>query len=155
MQTAIKLLLSNLEPTDSFGLITFAEKATVIQELAPVSRINRPAFEATLSGIGSGGGTSLSVSVAEATRMLRSHTGKAETEESRMLFLTDMCDSAEDRIAGKELHGLVTQAATDGMHSTFIGLGTDFNSDVSEVVTKVAPPNKPSLQIKLYTAKNF
>jgi len=80
----------------------------------------------------------------EATRMLKQEITRTLRDDSfvfldgestspienRIIFLTDMCDTSEDSTGPAKLLQISNENSKIGIHTTFIGVGVDFNTDV-------------------------
>jgi hypothetical protein len=53
------------------------------------------------------------------------------------VFLTDMQDTSEDKAGPDRLLALSQLNAKSGVYCTFIGMGVDFNSEITARITQV------------------
>mgnify|MGYP002386144264 FL=1 len=133
-QAAISALLPSLRASDAFGLVVFHEQA---REVVPLQVVGEPvgAFYSRVvdrvSEIQVGGGTKLLSGMELATKMMLQQYGANTTLEKRLVLITDMQDTSEDAEGPDALFALGLENAKRAIYSTYIGVGVDFNTEVS------------------------
>jgi len=137
---AFKALVQHLLPQDRIGLVIFNEEAKIIQDLTLVESINKGDLLKKVEPIQAGGGTVLSNGMEIATKMLLS-VYEEDTKENRIIFLTDMCDTSEDNAGPERLLEFSRKNATLGIFASFIGVGVDFDTTITEKVSRVRGSN--------------
>ena len=117
---------------DMVSMMTFDD---CTQELARAcSWEQRESVVAAAHNLAAGGGTNLNLGMREAVKLMQevknTHFKDVDcTEvEHRIIVLTD--DQPNFGFDQSELREMVTNAAKDGIHFTFVGIGADFNSNI-------------------------
>jgi len=95
------------------------------------------------------GGTCLSEGIKAGTALFKS-VEKAQTNENRMIFLTDMIPNTGDT-DGKALFNITKNNAQEKIYTTFIGVGVDFNTDLVALISKIRACN----YISVKSSKDF
>ncbi len=137
-------LLDQLKHGDNFGLVLFDDTAEVKRDLMPFNEEEED-LRRQISRIEDGGGTNWSRGYRKALSMFDRHRGKDSTGykedyENRIVFITDaMPNQGELRPEG--LFGMTSSASQKGIHTSFIGVGLDFNTDLVEHVSKIEGAN--------------
>lgn len=132
-------LTEQLEDDDRFGLVTFAEDAETV---VPVERLgvrDRDALEGRIRSIEADGGTNLASGMDLAGELVEPYVDE-EGYDTRVVYLTD----AMPNVGGTDAGGLESRLLADaerGIHTTFVGVGMDFNSDLVEGITAVRGAN--------------
>ncbi|WP_267641267.1 vWA domain-containing protein [Haloarchaeobius amylolyticus] len=149
---ALASLTKQLRPGDRFGVVLYNSEAAVAKPMNPVERTDMDAIRGHIrEDIEATGGTHLSAGLDAASGLLEEYRDADQTTyENRMIVLTDAmpnigdtsADSLEDRLA---------REAENNVHSTFVGIGVDFNSDIVDQITSVRGANYYSV----HSAKQF
>ena len=85
-----------------------------------------------------GGGTRLVLGLREAAAQARAmRAAGSEGAETRVVFLTDMCDTSEDAGGPQELLQLSAELSREGIHVTYIGVGVDFDGETTRLIARV------------------
>jgi len=136
---AVGSVAERLDSEDRLGIVTFDSNAHVERRLRPVENTERA--KSSVRRIRADGSTSLSDGMDEATAMLRRFENADPTEyENRVVFVTDaMPNTDETRRTG--LLRRIEENADSGVHTTFIGVGVDYNTELVEGITSVRGAN--------------
>ena len=134
-------MTEHLNEDDRFGMVVFNGDAAVAKPVRKVGETDMDAIRGHIRELQAGGGTRMSAGMAEATRMLRNYTDADRSEyENRMVFITDampnLGDTDEDSLLGR-----MEENAEDSIHTTFVGMGVDFNTEIVEEITSVRGAN--------------
>ncbi|WP_306059574.1 vWA domain-containing protein [Natronococcus wangiae] len=132
-------LLDQLEDDDRFALVTFDDRAETVASLERVDDRDRDALEEEILAIEADGGTNLGSGMDRARELVGPHADE-EGYDTRVVYLTDAMPNAGDTSAG----GLGSRLEADaerGIHSTFVGVGMDFNSELVGEITAVRGGN--------------
>jgi Ca-activated chloride channel homolog len=112
-------LVSRLRPVDELALVSYDDQ---VRLLAPLEPVREAPLRAAIAGLRSGGSTNLSGGWLRGLEQLRGHGGK-------ILLLTD--GIANVGITGRgELAELATTGAREGIGTTTIGFGADFDEEL-------------------------
>ncbi|MCT9094787.1 VWA domain-containing protein [Haloarchaeobius sp. HME9146] len=149
---ALASLTEQLRPGDRFGVVLYNGTAAVAKPMNPVEQTDMEAIRGHIKeDIRATGGTNLSAGLSDASKLLEEYRDADQTTyENRMIVLTDAmpnigetsADSLEDRLA---------REAENNVHSTFVGIGVDFNSEIIDQITSVRGANYYSV----HSAKQF
>jgi len=131
-------LTEKLEAGDTVSVVVFDDKAETLLHPTKISDGGVDKVSSVLAPIHTRGGTVVSsgliegIKVAQEARKLRNFEGPQET---RLVLLTDMGDG-EVRSAEKTIQEMTTKCALeDNIHCTYIGLGEDFEQELTEKIT--------------------
>lgn len=132
-------LTEQLRDDDRLGVVLFNHRAHVAKPLRDVGETDMPAIRRHIKEIGAGGGTNLADGFEAAVDMLLDSSAAAPVEQ-RVVFMTDMMPNT-GTTGEAELTTLFSDAAADGIHSTFIGMGLDANADLAETLSGIRGAN--------------
>ncbi|MFC3958433.1 vWA domain-containing protein [Halovivax cerinus] len=136
---AVVALTDQLEADDRFGLVTFDSGADTVVPLDRMGDRDRTALADDVQSIRAGGGTDLEAGMDRARGLAEGHVGE-EGYDTRVVYLTD----AMPNIGETSADGLESRLDADadrGIHSTFVGVGLDFNSELVDAITAVRGAN--------------
>jgi len=134
---AVAGLVDHLGPADNLGIVQFRDVARVVWPLESMASIDGEDLRAGIAGMHAVGGTNMDAGMDTATLMIG---GAADGYENRIIFLTDAMPNLGDT-SREGLLGAVSRNAESGIHTTFIGIGVDFNTQLVEELTKVRGAN--------------
>jgi len=139
---ALVSLTEQLEPGDRFGVILYNSASAVAKPLNPVAETDMDAIRTHIQeDIEATGGTNLSAGLDDATDLLGEYESADQTTyENRMIVLTDAMPNTGDTSEGG-LQGRLETAAEGNVHSTFVGVGVDFNTEIVDEITSVHGAN--------------
>ena len=143
---ALVALTEQLHPDDRVGVVLFNNEATVAKPLRDVETTDMDAIRGHIrEDIQAGGGTNIADGMAEAADMFGEYADADPTEaETRQIVITDAMPNTgqtddqalQDRLAGY---------AEDGIHTSFVGVGVDFNPELVDEITAVRGANYRSV----------
>ena len=137
---AIVAMLSHLKNDDRVGIVLFDNRAYRAKPLRLVGMSDKEAIRDHILALREQGGTDWSAGYAEALKLFDTINNVNKDYENRIVFLTDaMPNSGELR--KDKLFGMAKKASKRGIHTTFIGIGVDFNNDLVEYVSKTKGAN--------------
>jgi Ca-activated chloride channel family protein len=138
---AVASMTSHLTEDDRLGVVTYSGNARVFQELTSVGDLDRERFRERLDRIRADGSTNLDAGMRTARRMAEPYTNPNATErETRIVYVTDAMPNTGQTGAGS-LQSRIGDMADEGVYSSFVGVGVDFNSGVIEAVTSTRGAN--------------
>ena len=138
---AVVTLTEHLEDDDRFGMVTYDDDAQTVQPIRRVGETDVPNLRDRVRGLEASGGTNLDAGMDEATSMLDPYRDANQSEyETRVIYVTDAMPNLGDASKGG-LGGKLDSAASDGIHSTFVGVGVDFNTELVESINEVPGAN--------------
>ncbi|WP_181687331.1 vWA domain-containing protein [Halorhabdus salina] len=143
---ALVALTEHLQPDDRLGIVLFNNEASVAKPLRDVESTDMDAIRGHIrEDIQAGGGTNIADGMSEAADMLGEYSDSDPTEvETRQIVITDAMpnrgqtgdQALQDRLAGY---------AEDGIHTSFVGVGVDFNPELVDQITAVRGANYRSV----------
>lgn len=134
-KNAIRMFNEKLAPQDSLGLLTFHTEADVVYPLTIKSETNQAELEKKLQNIKAGGGTRIeSVFHQSLSQFLESNVKVSEGQiEKRIILITDVMD--DQFTSSKAL--IETLAEEHQIHTTIIGISSDFQSQYCENLVQI------------------
>jgi Ca-activated chloride channel family protein len=144
-------LIDHLNNDDRFGMVLFNNDAYLAKPLNLVGDTDMDAIRDHILEISANGGTHLSAGMQMATDLYDDFLDiEAEEYENRIIFLTDAMPNIGDT-SEQGLLGMTRNNADNGVYTTFIGIGVDFNTELTEYITKIRGANYYSV----HSAKQF
>lgn len=138
---SIVALLDHLNAEDRLGVVLFDDDAYKAKPMRYVGETDMQALEGHILDIEPRGGTDMSAGMELASEMLEEYAdADSEEYENRIIFITDAMPNQGD-YSEAGLLGLVEKNAEDAVHTTFIGVGVDFQAELIESITKVRGAN--------------
>eukprot|EP01126_Amoeba_proteus_P004985 TRINITY_DN11643_c0_g1_i11.p1 TRINITY_DN11643_c0_g1~~TRINITY_DN11643_c0_g1_i11.p1 ORF type:complete len:472 (+),score=99.15 TRINITY_DN11643_c0_g1_i11:249-1664(+) len=135
IQFAIQLS-SRLEPGDTVSVATFNHEANLLLFPTKISEDCVEKVRQVTSSLTASGGTNVlqGLNAAKVLAQEAKKLRKDQTHESRVLLLTDM-NTGEVMSAKTTIKQCTTEMATEGIHVSYIGIGEDFNQDLTEEIS--------------------
>jgi Ca-activated chloride channel family protein len=134
-------LLDHLQPDDKLGIVLFNNGALEFLALSQFGSLDEGSLRQRIAGIEHGGGTNMGAGMQLGTRMLEDLPGRDPiAEERRIIFLTDAQPNT-GTTSREGLAGIASANAAEGIYSTFIGIGVDFNTDLIESISDTEGAN--------------
>ena len=138
---AVVDLLDHLEDEDRLGIVLFNNDAHLAKPLNLVGETDMRAIADHILEISADGGTRFSAGMDMASGLYDELTDADATEyENRIIFLTDAMPNLGETSEGGLL-GMTRRNADSRVHTTFIGIGVDFNTELIEYITKIRGAN--------------
>ncbi|MFB6307714.1 MAG: VWA domain-containing protein, partial [Haloarculaceae archaeon] len=136
---AVATLTRKLNGDDRIGVVTYSNGANRLQSLRSVNETDMDRLRTRVEGIRANGGTNLDAGMRTARAMAEQHAGE-EGYATRIVYVTDAQPNLGDT-GGASLKSRLQAHASSGIHSTFVGVGVDFNSRLTETVATVRGAN--------------
>ena len=134
-------LLKHLNPSDRFGLVLFNNSALLAKPLSLVGQTDMSAISDHILEIQHNGGTNMHSGMIEGSKQFDDlEQLNLAGSENRIIFLTDAMPNLGRTNEG-DLINIAEKNANKGIHSTFIGIGVDFNTQLVEHITKIRGAN--------------
>ena len=148
---SIVSMLSHLKDDDRVGIVLFDHNAYRAKPLRLVGKTDKKAIRDHILKLEERGGTNWSAGYKEGLSLFDDiETMKDSAYENRIVFLTDAMPNMGE--LGKDrLFGMAKEASAKGIHTTFIGVGVDFNNDLVEYVSKTKGAN----YFSVHSSKEF
>lgn len=160
MQIANKSLVNmieHLKDEDRLGVVLFDNKAYKAKPLRLVKNTDINATKKHILDLKSRGGTNWSEGYKSGLTLFEKLEPKLKDPqiyENRVIFLTDAMPNRGE-LSEKGLFGLVDSASQNGIYTTFIGIGVDFNNDLVEAISKTKGANYFSVHSDIEFAKRL
>jgi Ca-activated chloride channel family protein len=133
---AIGAMVDRLEPDDRFGLVVFDSTA---EERLTIERMGQNGYATAKNAIyplQPRGGTNMEAGLEAGTRLMKRFVPEDGVDrEQRIIFLTDAMPNT-GAIEQNELYTIGKRNAEEGIHTTYIGIGVDFNTELVEALSK-------------------
>ena len=136
---SIVAMLSHLNDDDRVGVVLFDHNAYRAKPLRLVGETNKAAIRDHILELEERGGTNWSAGYKEGLKLFDDIKLNSEYE-NRIVFLTDAMPNRGE-LSDDKLFGMAKKASQKGIHTTFIGIGVDFNNDLVEYVSKTKGAN--------------
>ncbi|WP_123537803.1 vWA domain-containing protein [Halosimplex salinum] len=136
---AVVSMLGHLNDEDRVGVVRYDNTARTVQGLQRVSEIDRGDLRSDVRSLNADGGTNLDAGMTEAHDMLAERADDSE-RETRVVYVTDAMPNLGDTDGGS-LESRMQSYADEGIHTTFVGVGVDFNSRLTETISTVRGAN--------------
>jgi Ca-activated chloride channel family protein len=149
---ALVSLTEQLRPGDRFGVVLFNSTASVAKPLRRVEVTDMDAIRGHIrEDVRAGGGTNVSDALDSADELMAQFDDADPTEtENRTIVLTD-AQINTGRTDDEGLQADLAGHAERGHHTTFVGIGVDFNSELVDHLTAIEGGNYYSV----YSAEEF
>ncbi len=136
---SIVAMLSHLKDDDRVGIVLFDHNAYKAKPLREVGKTDKLAIRDHILELKPRGGTDWSAGYKEGLKLFDEIDLNSEYE-NRIIFLTDAMPNRGE-LSKNRLFGMAKEASQKGIHTTFIGVGVDFNNDLVEYVSKTKGAN--------------
>ncbi len=132
-------LTEQLHAEDRLGVVLYNHRAHVAKPLRDIGATDMPAIRRHIREIAAGGSTNLEDGFEAAVDMLVDGTPGSDVER-RVVFMTDMMPNT-GTTGESELTRLFADAAAEGIHTTFIGMGLDANAELADALSGIRGAN--------------
>jgi len=138
---AVVDLLSHLTEEDRFGMVVFSDQAFIKDPLTSMVDKDPQKLKGRILEIQETYGTNMEAGMRRGTSLLDRYLQANKSEyENRIIFLTDAMPNLGET-GESELLQMLKDNAEQGIYTTFIGIGVDFNTDLVENITKIKGAN--------------
>ena len=138
---SVNILIDQLNDDDRFGMVLFDDQSYIGTQIKMISEMDVDAIKEHILEIDSHGGTNFESGYTRATELLSEYQKSDANEyENRIIVITDAMPNTGD--TSKEgLVSYIKENAEIGTYTTFIGVGVDFNSELTETLSDVRGAN--------------
>jgi len=138
---SLNLLIDNLNDDDRLGIVLFESSAHLAKPLNLISETDVDAIKEHILEIEATGGTNFEDGYIEATKLFEEYSNSNQDEyENRIIILTDAMPNT-GTTSRNGLLNYVKKNAKNNIYTTFIGIGVDFNTDLTETLGTVTGAN--------------
>ena len=146
---SIVAMLKHLKDDDRVGVVLFDHNAYLAKPLNLVGKTDKKAVRDHILELKAKGGTNWSAGYKEGLKLFDG-LKEESAYENRIIFLTDAMPNRGE-LRKDKLFGMAKSASAKGIHTTFIGIGVDFNNDLVEYVSKTKGAN----YFSVHSSKEF
>ena len=138
---SVNILIDQLKEDDRFGMILFDNTSYIGKPISLVSETDMEAIKGHVLEIQPQGGTNFEAGYKEATKLFEEYINEDANEyENRIIVITDAMPNYG--VTSKDgLLSYVEKNSNNGIYTTFIGVGVDFNTELIEKITNVKGAN--------------
>lgn len=134
-------MLSHLNEDDSFALVIFDSNVETPFRLQQINENYKESLRSYIRSLKPRGGTNMELGIRAGINQYKNYTLASDREyENRIIFLTDAMPNLGST-SSSGLMSLADNAAQNHIHSTFIGVGLAFNSDLINRIAKIRGAN--------------
>lgn len=138
---SVVALLSHLSKDDRFGMVIFSDDAFLLDPLTSVADKNQDLLKSRILAIRETDGTNMEAGMQEGTALFDQFLQANKSEyENRIIFLTDAMPNLGET-GDLPLYRMLEDNADQGIYTTFIGIGVDFNTELIESISKLRGAN--------------
>jgi len=138
---AVVDLLDHLEEEDRFGMVIFSNDAFLVEPLTKMEDKNLNRLKSHILDIEDYSGTNMEAGMVKGTKLLEEFLDVDPLiRENRIIFLTDAMPNLGTRGEG-DLLSILEENANQGVYTTIIGIGLDFNTELVDAISKVRGAN--------------
>lgn len=138
-------MIDYLGNDDRLGIVLFENTAHVAKPLESMGAADRDRLKKNILAIHADGGTNMEAGIRAGTSLFETvRDADPDEYESRIIFLTDAMPNT-DLVSEFGLFGMIEKNAQKSIHTTVIGIGVDFNTELVEHITKVRGANYYSI----------
>lgn len=138
-------MLNHLDVDDRLGVVLFNNDAHTSKPLELIRFTNMEQLGENILDIHANGGTNMEAGMKQGTSLFDEFLDADPTKyENRIIFLTDAIPNLGDT-SSDGLFGMISENSKNGIHTTFIGIGVDLNTNLVETLTKVRGANYYSI----------
>jgi len=136
---SLNILIEQLKEDDRLGIVLFDDEAYLAKEMSLVGNTDIDAIKKHILEIEARGGTNFEAGYKEGTKLFR-ELGDQEDYEDRIIVITDAMPNYGET-SDEGLLRYVNNNAEEGIHTTFIGVGVDFNTKLIEQIGTIRGAN--------------
>jgi Ca-activated chloride channel family protein len=140
---AIVSMIAHLKEDDRLGIVLFDNQAYKAKPLRAVKNTDMEAIKKHILALKERGGTNWSAGYQSGVALfdsLEERFKNPDIYENRIIFLTDAMPNRGE-LNQNGLFNIAKEASAKHIHTTFIGIGVDFNNDLVEAVSKTKGAN--------------
>lgn len=144
---SVNLMIDKLHEDDRFGMVLFDSKAYLGKEITMINETDVKALKGHILEIEPKGGTNFEAGYEKATELFKDEFLKDEEYENRIIIITDAMPNTGTTSKNGLLKFIETNA-NNKIYTSLVGVGVDFNSDLTESISNVKGANYYSVSSK-------
>ena len=148
---SVNVLIDQLKDDDRFGMVLFDNSAYLGKPISLVKNTDISAIKKHILEIEANGGTNFEAGYTKATELFKEYLNVNSYEyENRIIVITDAMPNYGET-SDEGLMKYVKENAEKGIYTSFIGVGVDFNTELTEAISDVKGANYYSV----HSSKEF
>ena len=148
---SVNVLIDQLKDDDRFGMVLFDNSAYLGKPISLVKNTDISAIKKHILEIEANGGTNFEAGYTKATELFKEYLNVNSYEyENRIIVITDAMPNYGET-SDEGLMKYVKENAENGIYTSFIGVGVDFNTELIEAISDVKGANYYSV----HSSKEF
>ena len=148
---SVNVLIDQLKDDDRFGMVLFDNSAYLGKPISLVKNTDVSAIKNHILEIEANGGTNFEAGYTKATELFKEYLNVNSYEyENRIIVITDAMPNYGET-SDEGLMKYVKENAEKGIYTSFIGVGVDFNTELTEAISDVKGANYYSV----HSSKEF
>ena len=138
---SVNILIDQLKDDDRFGMVLFDDLAYLGKPISLIGETDINAIKNHVLEIDTHGGTNFEAGYTKATELFKEYLNVNSYEyENRIIVITDAMPNY-GRTDDESLMKYVKENADKGVYTSFIGVGVDFNTELTEAISDVKGAN--------------
>lgn len=138
---SVNILIDQLNDDDRFGMVLFNNEAYLGKPISLVSETDMESIKGHILEVEASGGTNFESGYTEATDLFKEYLNVDSDEyENRIIVITDAMPNY-GTTSKEGLLSYVEKNAENGIYTSFIGVGVDFNTKLIEQISDVRGAN--------------
>ena len=138
---SVNVLLDQLKADDRFGMVLFDDSAYIGKPISLIGETDVDAIKNHVLEINARGGTNFEAGYTKATELFKEYLNVNSYEyENRIIVITDAMPNY-GRTDDEGLMKYVKENADKGVYTSFVGVGVDFNTELTEAISNVKGAN--------------
>jgi len=132
---SVNTLIDQLNPDDRLGIVLFDDSAYLAKKMNLISETNVDAIKEHVLKVEARGGTNFEAGYKKANDLFEDLKGYDANEyENRIIVITDAMPNT-GTTNKDDILTMVKENSENGIYTTFIGVGVDFNTEVVERIS--------------------
>ena len=138
---SVNILIDKLKEDDRFGLVLFEQEARVAKQIELVSEMDINNLKKLILEIKADGGTNFEAGYIQAIKSFQKYKNSDKSKyENRIIIITDAMPNY-GTTSKEGLLSYIKEQADNGIYTTFIGVGVDFNTQLIQEISDVKGAN--------------
>lgn len=132
-------LIDKLNPDDRLGIVLFDNQAYLGKKISLISETDTEALKNHILEVEARGGTNFSAGYKEGTSLFDEYL-EDDSYQNRIIVITDAMPNLGDT-SSTGLMGMIEENSKNKIYTSLIGVGVDFNTELTEKISNVTGAN--------------
>ena len=137
---SVNILLDQLNQDDRFGMVVFNSEGYIAKYLNKLENTDIASLKSNISDITATGGTNFEDAYEKANDIFEELGDNNSEYENRIIVITDAMPNMGDT-SSNSLVNMVEKNSKNGIYTSFIGVGVDFNTELIEKLGTITGAN--------------